>query len=145
MKAVSLILGATIIILLMGAIIGAINDFRMADFSEDHIVTTAANVTTATVTLSQDLFGDNTVNALVSSNVTADAPIANAYTAATNALAIIGLDDGVTHRLTIDYKIDGLWDYPGAGLAAKMWPLFLVLGVIGIIVGAVYTATKRGE
>ena len=145
MKSVSLIIGAGVLILLFGAILAGINDFRTDNVEEPHNVTTAANVTTVAIVLSQELFGDNTISATVSSNLTDDAPVPSSYASTTQTLTISGLQAGSYRRLTIDYEVDGLWDYPGAGLVARMWPVMLGIGVIGIIVGAVVAATKRGE
>jgi len=145
MKSVLLLVGACIIILLLPAILGSVNDFRMTDYEEPHIVATGGAETTADITLSQALFGDNTYNASITSNVTADAPIPSSYASATKVPTVSGLETSETRRLTITYKIDSLENYYGAGLGARVWPLMLVLGVIGVIVGAVYNATRHGD
>lgn len=144
MKPVTLLLGAVVIILMMAAVLTAVDNFRMTEYEESHIVTTA-NVTTAPVTLSQELFSDETYNAGVTSNVTADAPIPSSYVSSTQVLTVSGLAVSETRLLTITYQIDALEDYFGASLGARVWPLMLVLGVIGVIVGAVYNATRHGE
>jgi len=145
MKTVALMIGAVILMLLMPAAITSIDDFRMTDQEDQFITTTGAADTDSDVTLSQTLFGDETRNATVSSNVTADAPIASSYVSATKVLTVIGLEASESHRLTVTYKIDALTDYYGAGTGARVWPLMLILGVLGIIAGAVYNATRRGD
>lgn len=145
MKAMSLIIGAMVVMLLFGAVLGAVNATRMVDFQEQHDITTAAAETTADVVLSQDLYGDKTSNVNVTSDLSTDAPIAFTYVSDTQTLTINGLDDDATRRLTLTYKIDNLDDFLGLGIAIKVWPTFLILGVIGIIVAAVYTGTRRGE
>ncbi len=145
MKSVLLLIGAGIIILLLPAILTGVNDFRMTDYEEPHVATTGGAVTTADITLSQSLFGDHTYNASISSNITADAPIPSSYASATKILTVSGLQASQTRRLTITYKIDSLEDYYGAGIGARAWPIMLVLGVIGVIVGAVYNATRHGD
>lgn len=142
MRALQLILGAIVIILLMGAMLAGITSFRTQDYTEQHDVTTGANVTSSAITLSQELFGAHTYNAEVTSNITADAPIPSSYVEASQALTVTGLDDSNSRRLTVVYKISSLDDYWGADLGARAWPLFLVLGVIGIIVGAVVVAAR---
>ena len=144
-KSVSLIIGAAIVILLLGGVLSAINEFRSTDVQESYDVTTAANVTSTAVAIVHELFGDNTISAEVSSNLTADAPIPYSYVANTQVLTITGLEADNTRRLTLDYLTDGLWDYPGASIAASMWPIMLVLGVIGLIVAAVISASRHGE
>lgn len=145
MKSVLLIIGAVIIIILLPATLTSINNFRSADYEEPHDVTTTNPDTTADITLSQTLFNGKTYNVVVTSNITADAPIPSAYVSATKVLTVSGLETDATRRLTVAYKIDGLEDYVGASLGAQVWPLMLALGVIGIIVGAVYTATRHGD
>lgn len=144
MKAVGMILGASLIIFLMPAILLSIVSFRSMDYTEDHIVTTTSPATSTELTLSQPLFGDNTVNVAISSNITSDAPIASTYASATKKLTVIGLETDTIRRLTLKYKVSQLADYWGADIAARSWPLFIIIGVIGIFVGAVVVASKRG-
>ena len=145
MKSLSLIIGAVIVILLLSGVLSALNAFRSTDIEASYDVTTAANVTTSSITLAHELFGDNTVSAEVTSNITTDAPIPYSYTASTKALLVTGLEASNTRRITIDYLTDGLWDYPGASLTARMWPVMIGLGIIGLIIAAVVAATRRGE
>ncbi len=144
MKSALLIIAACLVILLLPATLSAINEFRMAEHTELHVIATT-NQTTGTATLTQDLFNDSVVNVSFSSNNTADAPLATGYTAATKVLAIDGLQTSATRTLSITYKIDALTDYVGTGTAVKIWPIFLVLGVIGLVIGGVYNATKHGD
>jgi len=144
MKSATMIIGAIIIILLMGATLAAINSFRMAEYEEPHnVITASAN--TADIVLSQAVFNDATYNIVVASNLTADAPVPSSYASATKTLTVSGLQEDATRRLTVTYKYDGLEDYYAAGLAARIWPILLGLGVIGLITGAVYNAMKHGD
>lgn len=145
MRTAALLISAVLVILLMPAAIEAIDGFRLQEYTNDFNVTTGGGVTTATVTLSQPLYGDETRNAVVSSNLTTDAPIASTYIAATKVLTVIGLQASQTHRLSVEFKIDRLGDYFGAGIGAKVWPLLLILGTLGIIAGAIYTATRKED
>ena len=135
------------VILLLGGVFTGIQEVRSTSHTEAFgSVTTAAGVTTANVTLVEDLFGDRTAEVTsVTSNVTTDVPLVSTYTAATNKLLISGLTASQTRTLTVVYKIGRLTDYFGVDTAIRTWPMFLVLGVIGIIAGAVYSASKRGE
>ena len=147
MKPVMLIIGACMIILLLAGVLTGIQDVRSTSHTDAFgSVTTAAAVTTANVTLVEDLFGDRTAEVTsVTSNLTTDIPLVYSYTAATNRLIISGLTASETRTLTVVYKIGRLTDYFGVDTAIRTWPMFLVLGVIGIIAGAVYSASKRGE
>ncbi len=144
MKSAIILLAAVVVILFLPASLTAINDFRMTDFPESHLLTTT-NVTTSSVTLTQAVFNDSLTNISLSSNNTGDAPLATSYTAATKTLALDGLQTGVTRNLIVTYKINALTDYTGGEIATRVWPLCLILGVIGLIVAAVYNATKHGE
>ena len=145
MKSGALIICAVVVLLLLPATLGSINSFRMEE-QIDYFNVTVGNTDNSTVTLSQDLMDDETQNIdTITSNTTTDAPFAYSYTASTNALFVTGLTANVTSRLTVDYNIDGLDDYTGAGIATKVWPMLLVLGSICLVVAAVYNATRRDD
>jgi len=145
MKSVMLLLGAVVIILLLPAVLPSIQDFRSDSYEEAHgVVTTAAGVTSANLTLAQDLFLDeNSQVTSITSNVTADVPLVSTYTKANDRLLITGLIAGTTRTLTVTYNTPVLGDFYGADLGTRVFPIFLVLGVIGIVAAAVYNATKR--
>ena len=145
MKSALSIIAACLVILLLPATLYAINDFRMTDYEEGHNITTEAAETTASVQLSQKLFNDDTSLVSASSNCTQDAPIPSSFVPATDILTITGLAEDTSRLLTLTYKIDALEDYMGAGIGARVWPIFLVLGVIGLVVSAVYSAMRHGE
>ena len=145
MKAASNLIAAGIIILLLPAMLLGIDQFRLVDQVDPFTVDTGGGVTTANVTLSQDLYGNETRNASVSSNVTADAPIASSYVSATNVLNVTGLQASTAHYLTVTYSIDRLGDYFGAGASARVVPVLLILGILCIVGGAGYQAFRRGE
>ncbi len=144
MKAVTLVFAAAILIMFAPAVLTSVTDFRTTEQTESHDVLIAdITLTAADIVLSQDLWNDATYNVEVSSNITADAPVATAYVPATNTLTVSGLDDGYDRRLTVVYKIAALDDYIGADAGAKVWPLMLILGVIGVIAGAVYNSVRN--
>ncbi len=143
MKSLSLIIGAVCVILLLSGALAAINDFRATEVVEQYDVTTGAGVLSENITLVHELFGDNTLSASIASDSTNDTPIAYSYTSATQVLLVTGLDAGQSRRLTITYDTDGLWDYPGASLTARMWPLMIGLGIIGLVAAAVIVAVRR--
>jgi hypothetical protein len=145
MKAVGTIIGACLIILLLGAVLSGITSFRSAEYEEPHNVTTAGGVTSANITLTQDLFNDDTAFATISSNDTDDAAVPSSYTAGTNTLLISGLAASTTRQLTVTYRYGQLGDYWGADLGARAWPLILVLGVFGVVAGAVVSTYSKRE
>lgn len=145
MKPALLVLAAIVIILFMPAVMASINDFRADDYTELHIATTTSPDTSENVTLTQDLLNNSLVNVTVSSNNTNDAPLPALYTSATNVLRVDGLETDARRTLTVVYKIGALDDYVAADMGAKVWPTLIILGVFGVIAGAVYTSTKPGD
>ncbi len=145
MKPVMLLLGALVIILLLPSTVPSIQDFRSESFTEAQgSITTAAGITSANVTLTQDLFDDATseIVSITSSDAT-DIPLATTYTAASNKLLVIGLNDDASRTLTIVYKIGTLTDFWGVDLASRTLLTFIILGVIGVVAAAVYQGTRR--
>lgn len=145
MKAASNLIAAGIIILLLPAMLLGIDQFRLVDQVDPFTATPGAGITAANLTLSQELYNDETRNASVTANVTEAAPIASSYVSATKVLLVTGLVSEVPHYLTVTYKIDRLGDYYGAGAGAKVVPVLLILGILCIVGGAGYQAFKRGE
>lgn len=146
MKPVMYILGSIFIILMLAATLTGINDFRGEDCEEIHnSVSTAVGVSSANITLAQDLLDDDTSYVSISSNNTSDAPIPYSYTDAFDRLLITGLQANAARQLTITYTISRLSNYWAVDTASKTLPILLILGVIGIIAGAVYSATRRGD
>ena len=144
MKPIMMVLGAVIIILSLAAVITAIQDFRSDAETETHAVTTAAGVTSANITLEQDLFLDDNANvSAISSNLTSDTPRASTYTAASNRLLINGLTASGSRTITLTYSYGVLGNYYTADVASRAFPMFLVVGVFGVIAAAVYTGTRR--
>jgi len=145
MKTAALLVAALIIILLLPASILAIDQFRLDEQSDPFNVTTGSGVTSANVTLSQELYGDETRNASVTSNLTGDAPIASSYTSSTQVLNVTGLVASESRQLTVEYKIDRMGDYYGAGAGSRVLPVLLILGVLCVVGAAGYNAFSRGE
>lgn len=145
MRSLMLLLGAIIIVLLLAATASALQTFRSASTTENHgAVTTTAAHTTANLTLIQDLFMDRTSEVTsISSNLTSDVPLVSKWTSSTNALYVTGLTAGATRTLTVIYKYGNLADYYAADLASRVIITFLLLGVFGLVAGAVYQATRR--
>lgn len=106
-------------------------------------VVTGAGVTVADVVLDEALWDDDNsyVTSVTSDNV-ADTPVAGAYTAGTQTLNVTGLAAADTRALTLTYEYDGLTDYTGMGAMVAVAPLLLFLGVIGAVVGGLYTSFK---
>lgn len=146
MKPLMYILGSVIIIFMLPAALLSFTDFRSGDYEEPHNVDTGVGETTADIVLTQDLFDEDRSYVTITSNLTADAPVPSAYVDSTRTLTVSGLQASDSRRLTVDYKVSKLSSYWAADLGTRTVPLFIILGIIGIIAGAVYlAATSRSE
>lgn len=143
MKAIILIIGVCLIILLLAPVMAGIKDFRSAGKTEPHNVTTGESATTGTLTLSKALYDDDTAHVTITSNNTNDAAVPSSYASATRLLTVSGLVASTSRQLSVAYRYNQLDSFWGADLGAKTWPLLLGLGIIGIIVGAVIQATRK--
>lgn len=143
MKSASLLFAALILTLMLTGMLAAGNDFRSRDYTEPHIVTTGGGITTSDITLSQVLFSSATANCVITSNNTADAPIPFSYVSGTKILTVSGLAASAVRNLSIVYRIDALTDWPGASLIFRFMPMLLIVGIIGLICGAIYQVSRR--
>ena len=142
MKAMWAIVGAALVILMMGAVLAAIDGFRSTSYTEQHIQSTGGGDTSVNVVLANAVYGDTTVNISVSSNDTDDAPVPFTYVSATKQLTISGLAVSTSHLLTVVYRTGSLARYPAADLFASYWPAFLGMAIVGIVVGSIVNAFK---
>lgn len=143
MKGIMTLVGVVIIIMMLGAMMAAVVTFRSTDVTASYNVTTDGNTTQTSIVLANDVLDDNKVNITVTSSDTDDAPIPYAYTESTKTLTVTGLAISTTRTLTVVYKVasqDGIVD-----TLAKYFPVFLVLGLISIVVGIIYTAVQNAR
>ena len=138
MRTTMMLAGAIILVLLLAAFIVGLDDARMDEFEELHNVTTGAGANTSVITLTQELFNDETRHVSISSNLTSDAPVPSNYATATQKLTVGGLTTDSSRQLTVTYQTDGLGEYYGIGTALKVFPMLLGLGIIGLIAAAMY-------
>jgi len=144
MMLVMAVLGIMALILLMPNVLTAVEDTQTAEQSDTFSVTTGGGVTNSDVTLSQDLWENNTQFVEdVTSDAAADNPIANTYTAATNVLNVTGLAASTTRNLTAAYLIDQLDEYQGIGSFASIVPFLLLFIVVGLGLAVLWRAFKR--
>lgn len=143
MKAVIALIGAGLIIMMLSGIMYAIKDFRSEDVTAPYNVTTDNGTEQATVVLANDVLDDNKVNISVTSSDGDDAPIPFTYTEATRQVTITGLDVSTTRTLTLVYKTSS--QLPMIDTVSKYIPLFLILGVIAIVAGVIYSAVQNAR
>lgn len=106
-------------------------------------VATGVGELTADVVLTYGLWGaSNTAVTSITSDEVTDVPVAGTYVDATKTLTVTGLVAEDSRTLTITYEYDGLSDYTGMGAIVAVAPLLLFLGVIGAVIGGLYTGFK---
>lgn len=143
MKMAITIIGVILVILLFGTMMGGITNARTDERTDAFgAVVTGGGVTTTDVTLVADLYGDDILNVVeITSDLGTDVPLVNAYNPATNALTVHGLTASQTRTLSVVYKYDALiGDSATAGMFMGFVPLFVVIAVVFIIVGAMVAA-----
>ncbi len=138
MKSATGLIAAAIILMLMGGIMAGLSSFRGVDVVEPHNVDSGS--ASADIILSNELLDDHTYNCTIVSNQATDAAVPFSYTSATKTLTVTGLDDAVSHTLTLTYKTLQLDS--AADVGARIFPVLLILGVIALVAGAIYNAWR---
>lgn len=140
MKGVLFVLLA--VFLLLGAfadpILDGVKTWRTEDTTDSFVVTTAAGVTTANLTLTRDLFQDETSEVIaISSNISGETPIASTYTAASNRLLLSALNPSASHLVSVNYYSD-----TDSTVMAAVGPFLGVL-IIGGLIFAIFMGRKH--
>lgn len=122
-------------------IANGIDDIRTDDITENALVTTAAGITSANVTLNRDLYqADLTeISSITSDNVT-DTPVATAYDEDTKVLTVAGLAAADTRVLAFAYRAE----VTTLGMRTLgPWLAFIVFGIL--LYFAVKPAFSKGK
>ncbi len=143
-KGILALFGGTLLILLMVATVAGVTSFRASTQTANFAVTTGAGETSANVTLPLAVLDDSLVNITsVTSNNTADAPTATALVAASKLVNVGALNAADSRRLTVIYWSPKLDAYLGVDLVAKWWLLFIAVGIIAVIIGAIVNGLRH--
>jgi hypothetical protein len=143
MKAIVTLIGVVVVIMMLGAMMLALNAFRGTEISAPYNVTTDGSTEEATVVLANDVLDDNLIHIAVTSSDGDDAPVPFTYVESTKSLTITGLAISTTRTLTVVYQAvaqDGIVD-----LLAKYFPVFLILGIIAVVAGIIYSAVEHAR
>ncbi len=132
------------VFLLLGAFATPINDgiktWRADRPTQNFVVITPAGVTTANVTLTEDLFEDDVTEVIsITSNVTGENPVATAYTPASNKLLVSALDADTTRTLAVYYYAET------ASTVMQAIGPFLGILIFGGLLLAIFLAGKGGK
>ncbi len=140
-------MGIIAVFLLLGAFASPINDgiksWRTSDTTETFLITTAAGVTSANVTLGHDLYQYATSEVEdFSSNETGDTPVADSYVSATKILLVTGLDSSKTRSLEVNYYAE-----TDSTVMRVIGPFLSILIFGGLLFGIIWSifGGKRGR
>lgn len=142
MKGVMAIIGVGVIVMMLGAIMWGIKDFRGDDFTEPHIITTTAE-TSAIIVLANEVLDDSTVNISITSNNSDDAPIPYHYASNGRQLTITGLNDNDSRTMSVEYAVPTQNIF--VDVLARYFPVFLILGLLAIVVGVIVIAVQNAR
>lgn len=126
-----------VIILFLLPITQAIYDFQ-TDQRQDtfNLVSTAAGVTTADVTILQALYDNDTATFEFSSNTSADVPIYSSYNSTNRSLTVAGLAGNTTRTLYVTYDVDALSGQVAIDAIMDRTPYFWYLALLCFIPAA---------
>ena len=97
-------------------------------------VATGANITTANITLSLPLYGnDITGISVLTSDNTQDHPSTQLYTAATQNITVKSLLANSSRNITVKYLTEDNSEYVGLSSTFKIVPILVLLGILAII------------
>ena len=132
------IVGSTILFLL--PLTDAVYDFRTEPRNDSYNYETA-NLTLDNVTLTQPLFNNDIASINITSNITADFPLAVSYNATSNVtwmLFMSGLATNSSRFLVIEYDIDALSSSTAISNILDRLPMIWMLAIIAFAPAALF-------
>lgn len=139
-----ILLGVIAIFLILGPFspyfIGGVKTLRTEATTNAFVVTTGAGVTSANVTLTEDLFQANIGDITsISSNAT-ETPIPTTYDEDTKVLLLTVLNDSTVRTLTIAYLSET--NDPGMMALGPFFTFLIIGGLIGVIIWGIVDERK---
>lgn len=140
MKSVVIIFAALLMTIATPFVNVSINDAVTEETTQSFAgVSTASGIYAANVTLSRDIYDDDTQAVTgITSNRSDDSPTAYSFNSVSRALEISGLVDNVTRTLTIAVDIDSTSMPDGSAAFWLMMRWFWIFAIIGYTCGAIY-------
>jgi hypothetical protein len=122
----------------MTPISDGLKSWRTDDATQGYSVSTGAGITTTNVTLSYDLYRASVTEVeSITSNQSADSPVASVYVEVTKVLTITGLAESLTHTLTVNYYAE-----TDDSTMRTIGP-FLSILVFGGIIGLIFWGVSK--
>ena len=106
-------------------------------------ISTGVGETTANVTLTRELWDEETTSVTTITSTLSETPTASSYNSTTQALTIAGLVSSNTRTFTVAYDYGALDDYTGMDSMAGMAPLLIFMGIFIAIIGGLYSGYKN--
>jgi len=115
----------------------AIYDFRTELRTDSFLTTTAAGVTSANVTLLDDIFGCPDIDSVdVDSDNVTDTPVPVSANCTTRALLVDGLSANITRILDVSYDVNALVGYDALSGLLDRFPWIWMLVIFSFPVAA---------
>ena len=147
LTALLVIAGIVFLMLMASPLLGGLHDFRTDNQSDAYSVNTTgpSSITTGNVTLTLPLFQSGVQHVTsISTNWSADVPLATAYNSNTRVLTVSGLVANQTRTLNITYDrgvLDGNIDQV-ANTTPTIW-IFSIVGLLLVAIGGAVVAMVR--
>lgn len=148
LTALLVIAGVVFLMLMASPLLGGLNDFRTDNQTDAYSVNTtgAGSITIGNVTLTTPLFQSGIQHVTsISTNWSADVPLATAYNSNTRVLTVSGLVANQTRTLNITYD-RGVLD-ANIDQVANTTPTIWIFSIVGLlllaIAGVVIAVTRR--
>ena len=133
----SLLIMFSTAILWMLPVTTGIYSFRTDVKDDVFTIATGVGVTSANVTLTKELYDDDTSTIDLLSASSADVPILSAYNSGTHSVLIGGLSDNLTRSVTVSYDYPALSSNSAVDTLFDNLPLIWYLMLIGLPAAAI--------
>lgn len=141
MRSLLLLCGALLLIICLPLFFTALHDAKVDEFSQTYAeISTGAGVTSANVTLSEDLWNSAIPSVLsASSNISGDSPSASAYNEVSRILTVGGLKSSSIRTIEVNYEIETTReDAASLGVFLTIIAFIMILSIIGLFARAIY-------
>lgn len=140
MRSLIIIFASIIFIIAIPFIFDSIDDALTYEYTQSFAgVDTGASEFTANVTISRDIWHDDSASVIsISSNCSADSPSVSDFNSVSREAEISGLDESRTRTLALIYLVDNPYLQTGAATFFVLLRWFVVFIPVGFAGGAIY-------
>lgn len=149
MRSLLYVFGAMLLILIMPLLFVSIQDARTDTYTQQFgDISTAANVTTANLTLATEVWEDAVSSITgITSSISTETASADAYNTSGRLLTVGGLASAASRNLTVEYlyQASTVSDLQTTEYLFTVVIWFMVLVVLGLLFAAVYHAYQTAR